>query len=173
MRAPPDTPTRAAREASQGQPRRDRVAGILLGLSIPLLVAGLVIPTLSLTKLMVFGETYSLIGLVFALWHQGKVALFVIILFFSIIVPSAKTLVAIAAWYYAGTDHANLHRLLRAFSSISKWSMLDVFIVALTIIILEGSLLSTTDVHPGIFLFAASVLLSSFAIHRLARASRH
>ena len=160
MRPPSDIPPRR---------RRDPVAGLLLGLSIPLLAAGLAIPALSLTSLMLFETTYSLAGLVFTLLEQGKVALFVIVLLFSIAVPAAKTLIAAVAWFYAGDGRPGLQRLLHALSALSKWSMLDVFVVALTIIVLEGTLLSSTDVHPGIVLFAASVLLSSLAVQRLAR----
>jgi uncharacterized paraquat-inducible protein A len=44
---------------------------------------------------------------------------------------------------------------------------LDVFIVALTVLAVEGSLLAAADVHLGIVLFAISVILSTLAIQRL------
>ena len=57
--------------------------------------------------------------------------------------------------------------LLRTVAAISKWSMLDVFIVALLVVALEGSLLTTADIHVGIVLFAAAVVTSTIGTHRL------
>ena len=50
--------------------------------------------------------------------------------------------------------------------AVSKYSMLDVFIVALTVMILDGRLLTSASAGPGIFCFAASVLLSTWALAR-------
>ena len=52
-------------------------------------------------------------------------------------------------------------------AALSKWSMLDVFVVAVIVVMLEGSLLSDADARPGLFLFAASVVLSTLAVQRL------
>ena len=151
--------------------RRDRVAGVLLMLALPLLVAGLVMPAISVTNLMVFGATYSIIDAVFAFWSGGKYVLFVIVFFFSLIFPAAKILISLWAWIFMPDgDHATMRRVLTAFAAVSKWSMLDVFIVALTVLVIEGSLLTTADIHLGVVLFAVSVIFSTVAIHRIAHA---
>jgi len=47
--------------------------------------------------------------------------------------------------------------------------MLDVLVVALTILLLEGSLVTRADIGLGIVLFGSAVILSTIATHRLAR----
>lgn len=150
---------------------RDRLAGFLLLTALPLLVAGLAMPAISITRLFVFTDTYSIAGTVFKFWSGGNYLLFFVVLFFSLLFPTAKIVIALWAWG-AGPDAKEgetLRRLCRLFASISKWSMLDVFIVALTVLAVEGSLIAAADVHLGIVLFAASVVLSTVAIQRLSR----
>ena len=145
------------------------MAGGLLILTLPLLVAGLVTPAISVTHLGVFTDTYSIADTVVAFWSAGSYLLFAIVLFFSVIFPSAKILIALWAWYRGCGDDERLRRICGYFSAVSKWSMLDVFIVALTILAIEGSLFTAADVHLGVVLFAVSVIASTAAIQRIAR----
>jgi paraquat-inducible protein A len=149
---------------------RDRLAGGLLLVALPLLVAGLAMPAISITSLFVFTDTYSIAGAVFAFWDRGNYLLFAIVFFFSLLFPAAKILVALWAWSTGEENGGDekLRRLCRLFAIISKWSMLDVFIVALTVLAVEGSLFAAADVHLGIVLFALSVILSTLSIQRLA-----
>lgn len=146
---------------------RDRVAGGLLLVSLPLLVAGLTMPAISITHLGVFTDTYSITGTVFSLWGGEKYALFVIVLFFSLLFPSVKILIALWAWYVGDDDR--VRRLCRLFAAVSKWSMLDVFIVALTVLAIEGSLFTAADIHLGVVFFAVAVIASTVALQRVAR----
>ena len=148
---------------------RDRLAGCLLLVALPLLVAGLAMPAISITRLFVFTDTYSIAGAVFAFWASGNYLLFAMVFFFSLLFPAAKVLIALWVWNTGYEDAAGekIRRICRLFAAISKWSMLDVFIVALTVLAVEGSLLGAADVHLGIVLFALSVILSTLAIQRL------
>ncbi len=149
--------------------RRDRLAGALLLLALPLLAAGVAMPAISVTHLGVFTDTYSIVGTVFAFWEAGKYLMFGVVLFFSLIFPAAKVLIALWAWWAGPEDGQRLRRICRHFAAVSKWSMLDVFIVALTLLVVEGSLLSAADVHIGIVCFAAAVIVSTVALQRVAR----
>ena len=151
--------------------RRDPLAGILLLLALPMLVGGLLMPAISVTKLMLFADTYSIFEAVFTFWTAGNYSLFALVFFFSLVFPAAKILIAFWAWYFAGDNHDVTRRILKIFAAVSRWSMLDVFIVAVTVLVIEGSLLTTADIHFGIVLFALSVILSTIALHRVAHAS--
>ncbi len=150
---------------------RDRLAGLLLILALPMLAAGLVTPAISITRMAVFTDTYSIVGAVFAFWDGGRYILFAIVFFFSLAFPSAKILIALWAWVLAGRDQDRMRRVMVLFAAVSKWSMLDVFIIALTVLVVEGSLLDAADIHFGIVLFTLSVLMSTYAIQRLARSA--
>ena len=141
----------------------------MLLLALPLLVAGLAMPAISITHLVIFTDTYSIAGTVLAFWANGKYLLFGVVLFFSVLFPSAKILIALWAWYAGYGDGDKMRRICVFFAAVSKWSMLDVFIVALTVLAIEGSLFSAADVHLGVVLFAVSVIASTIALQRVAR----
>lgn len=46
--------------------------------------------------------------------------------------------------------------------------MLDVFVVALVVVVIKLSLISDVSVHVGVYVFAAAVLLSMPAVRRVA-----
>ena len=144
----------------------DRVAGALLLISAPLLAAGLLMPAVSITRFALFGETYSILDGVLAFWSEGRYVLFVLVFAVSVVLPVAKTAVAIWAWRRPAAGRA-LGAALGLFAALSKWSMLDVLIVAVLVLALEGSLFTTADIHAGLALFAAAVLMSSLALHRM------
>ena len=142
---------------------------MLLAASLPLLIAGLVLPAISVTRLVLFGETYSIIDGILGFWSDGRYGLFVLVFLFSVVLPLGKVAVGVWAWLAATGPGSLPDRLLRAAASISRWSMLDVCIVALLVVALEGSLLTTADIHAGLVLFAAGVVVSTIATYRLVR----
>ena len=126
-------------------------------------------PAVSVTSFVLFGRTYSIVEGVFGFWSDGRYFLFALVFLFSVVLPLGKVAVGIWAWT-GGADPGSLPgRLLRAAAWISRWSMLDVCIVALLVVALEGSLLTTADIHAGLVLFAAGVVVSTIATHRLVR----
>ena len=122
-----------------------------------------------MTSFVLFGKTYSIIGGVLAFWSDGRYGLFVLVSLFSVVLPLAKVAVGIWAWIVAADPESLPDRLLRAAAWVSRWSMLDVCIVALLVVALEGSLLTTADIHAGLVLFAAGVVVSTIATHRLVK----
>ncbi len=126
-------------------------------------------PAVSVTSFVLFGATYSIVDGVFDFWSDGRYGLFVLVFLFSVALPLGKVAVGIWAWLAGADSGSPLGRLLRAVAWISRWSMLDVCIVALLVVALEGSLLTTADIHAGLVLFAAGVVVSTVATHRLVR----
>ena len=122
-----------------------------------------------MTSFVLFGRTYSIIDGVLAFWSDGRYGLFVLVFLFSVVLPLGKVLLGLWAWIGAVRPGSPPERLLRAAARASRWSMLDVFIVALLVVALEGSLLTTADIHAGLVLFAAGVVVSTIATHRLVR----
>ncbi len=144
---------------------RDPVAGILLAASLPLLIAGLVMPALSVTRFVVFGETWSILDGVLAFWSDGRYALFALVFPFSVVLPLGKVAIGIWAWLAAAPGGSLPGRA--AGGRVSRWSMLDVCIVALLVVALEGSLLTTADIHAGLVVFAIGIAVSTVATYRL------
>lgn len=147
---------------------RDRLIGPLLILSLALLAAGLALPALSIGNFLV-RKDYSILQGVWAFYKAGDYFLFIVVGVFSVVLPTIKTLLSSYVWFAVPRGGRRAERIVRILAGISKWSMLDVFIIAVTMLVIEGSLLTSADVHAGIFTFAAAVLLSTVAIRRMAQ----
>lgn len=119
---------------------------------------GITMPLVEIERLLVFSDEPSLLQMVTGLWRQGDLALAALIAAFSILTPSAKLLLLhIAAANGPGARApAWLHGL-------SRWSMLDVVLVALVVFAAKTSGLATAITKPGLWFFAASVILTAAA----------
>jgi len=144
----------------------DRLVGVWLVLAGGLLAAGLFLPAVSVQRFFLTKE-YSLAEGVFGFLASGDWFLFLITLAFSILFPIGKIAVCLALWFFVRRDHPLTARLSGWLAALSKWSMLDVFIIALVVLLLNGRLLSSADVHSGVIAFTAAVLLSTYAARRI------
>ena len=144
----------------------DRLVGIWLMLAAGLLAAGLFLPAVSVHRFFLTKE-YSLAEDVFGFLASGDWFLFLVTFVFSILFPVGKIAVCLTLWFFVRRDHPVTARLSGWLSALSKWSMLDVFIIALVVLLLNGQLLSSADVHSGVIAFTAAVLLSTYAARRI------
>ena len=63
-------------------------------------------------------------------------------------------------------------RLLHQVSVLGKWSMLDVFVVAILVVTIKLGILLNIETHAGIFIFAFAVLGSMLLTHRITHNSQ-
>ena len=54
--------------------------------------------------------------------------------------------------------------------ALGKWSMVDVFVVALLVAAIQVSIITNVAIHAGIYLFTGAVLASIALLHFLVRA---
>ncbi len=139
----------------------------MLALSAALLAPGLFLPAITVERLW-FGTDYSILGSVAALARDGNWFLAAVVGTFSVALPAAKLALAVWAWLTGRMDA----RPIRALGAVSKYSMLDVFAVAVAVLVLDGQLLTSAQAGPGIVCFTVSVLLSTWAVHRLRQEDR-
>lgn len=85
----------------------------------------------SVAELEVYQQTRSIVSSVQNLYEVGSPVAATLILLFSVIVPFGKA--GIVAWAMFVRDAARRQRALNFVESIAKWSMADVFVVALFI----------------------------------------
>jgi len=65
------------------------------------------------------------------------------------------------------TRPESLKGMIALADRVSKWSMLDVFVVAVFVVAISGSWLSEMRLGSGAYLFTASVILSMLAMGRI------
>lgn len=132
---------------------------ILLAASI-CFALGIVLPLIHVDRLYFFSDEPSLIGMIAALWSGGDWLLAIVVALFSMVFPAMKLgLMHNAAFAQAGGG-AGIPGWFRA---LSNWSMLDVVLVALVVFAAKTSGLATAFTKPGLWFFAASVVLTATA----------
>lgn len=102
------------------------------------------------------------------LWSPTGWPLSLIVLFASIMIPSAK----IAALLYlvitvrrgSIANNGQRMRLYRAVELIGRWSMVDVFVDTFTVALVQLQPLMSVEPAPGLFFFAAVVVLTMMAV---------
>lgn len=134
-----------------------RWLALLAGL---LLATGMVTPLLTLTRLWLFDDRLSIIGGIVQLWMQGQYLLFVLILAFSVLLPLAKLGVLIRLLTLQRKGSPATHRILKLMHEYGRWAMLDVMVVAMLIVTVKLGVIVSVQVHYGLYLFAAGVLLT-------------
>jgi len=117
---------------------------------------GISLPLVRFEKLYFFSETPSLMGIVGGLWTDGSAALAIVVGLFSLLFPIVKMGVAFKS---AINDDA----LPKWASILSKWSMMDVLLVAIVIFAAKTSGLATAISQPGIWFYGLSAVLLAIA----------
>ena len=151
-------------------PKQAIIINLSLLTSLVVLVIGITAPLLTLIKFSFLENTVSLLSTVQQFYLEKEWFLFVIIAVFSLCVTIVKiaSLLLILNLDYA--QGSLLEKSLHLIETIGKWSMLDVFVVALLLVSVKLGALAKVEVHYGLYAFAPSVLLTmglSYWIHRL------
>lgn len=116
-------------------------------------------------------SSYSVWTGVVALWHQQDYVLAAVLFLFCIVFPVVK-LIALAVIWYAKLAEQEREALLHWLGVLGKWSMLDVFVVAILIVLVKLGPLAQVQPQVGVYVFAAAILcsmLTTMYIERLAR----
>lgn len=151
-----------------GQPPYGRIQWVdgLLAAASALFGIGLFAPLFTVEKLLIFSDTVSIASSLYELGREGYVFLFLLILVFSVLLPLTKLSVLIHVRWLRPQRPA---LRLRWVERLAKWSMLDVFVVALLVVSVKLRFVSQIEIRYGLYAFAASVLLTMMVTARLTR----
>jgi paraquat-inducible protein A len=101
------------------------------------------------------------------LWSPTGWPLSLIVLFASIMIPSAKIVALLYLLFTVrrGSIENNIQRvrLYRIVELIGRWSMVDVFVDTFTVALIQLQPLMSVEPAPGLFFFAAVVVLTMLA----------
>jgi len=155
------------------QSRPGRTVVLLLFLALGLFVAGIFRPFTAVTKLWVFENEVSVFNGLVTLWGEGDAFLFLILLVFTVVFPLIKISALLVLWLKPGLGRDDSQRLFRFVSHLGKWSMLDVFIVAILVLTIRSKGVANIRVQDGLFLFFSSVMLTQIAAVWTGRIAAH
>ena len=148
-------------------PREALQLRIFLGITFLLLCVGLVSPIITLKKFLLIENTFSVLSGVTQLFNEGQIFLFIIITGFSIVFPLLKVVV-LNILLSAKQDKAHkLDKYLRWMHLYGKWSMLDVFVVAVMVVAVKLGAVASVEMRYGLYLFAVAVILTMYITARV------
>lgn len=143
---------------------------LALLLATALMVAGVFAPLMTLQKFYLFENQLSLWSGLRQLLEQGRWALLLIVGGFSVLLPLLKLLLL---WRLLQPACAtpSLSRWLQWLHLYGKWSMLDVFVVAVLLVAVKLGALAEVKIHAGLYAFSTAVLLTMAITARVSRLS--
>ncbi len=150
----------------------------MLLVALVALAVGLSTPILSVEasrELPVLGETVfqfkskGILSTIDALRESGNLWLAVLLFAFSVIVPLLKTLLVGVTWW--NHEHHLFKKGLDLGHHMGKWSMADVFVVAILVAYFanSGQDLTEAEVQVGLVFFASYVVLSLLGTQLITR----
>ncbi len=111
----------------------------------------------------------TIIGGVVYFWHSGSPGLAILIFSVSILVPVLKMailgILALTVQFGWPLDRRQCVMLFHVIEFVGRWSMLDVFVVALMVGLVRFKGLAVIEAGPGAIAFGVVVALTMLATH--------
>lgn len=148
-------------------PRAARQLRVALAMTALLLAVGLTAPIVTVKKFVLVENTFSILSGVLQLARDGQWFLFAVITGFSVLVPMLKIALLYRLVSSQGPAGAGLRRHLDWLHTYGKWSMLDVFIVAVLVVAVKLGAIASVEMRYGLYAFAAAVLLTMIVTARV------
>ena len=137
--------------------------------AIETLIFGLITPILMVTihkdikylgDIVLSFESKGVIGSIEKLWSSGDIVVALVILIFSVVVPVSKVLALLFVSIFMKSSFA--HDIVKFFKLIGKWSMVDVFVVAVFLVYLTANKgdVSRAEIEVGLYFFLSYVIVS-------------
>ncbi|HEX5219840.1 MAG TPA: paraquat-inducible protein A [Verrucomicrobiae bacterium] len=145
---------------------------LMLLLSLVLFLAGLFRPFTRITKLWLFDNDVSVYQGLITLFQEQEIFLFGILLIFTVIFPFVKLTALLTLWLAPALKAQTMARVHSFVANLSKWSMLDVFVVAVLVVLIRSGGIARIKAQDGLLLFCASVVLTQVASEWTGRIAR-
>ena len=163
MTTEPDPQTRICLQ----YPKWNGIIYSLIAISSVSLLFAYIAPLISVNQLWVFKDTVTMFSSIITLFTTGNYLLGLIVALFAVVFPIIKMFSLFYLWHYATIATVKQH--LNWLSAISKWAMLDVFVIAMTVVIVKLGALMQVTLHFGLVFFITSILLSKMAVRLMHR----
>ena len=136
---------------AERHPRNALLLQILIALSIIFLIIGLLAPIFTISKLILIQNTFSIIGGIQQLVEEKQWFLFFIIFGFSVVLPIVKIIVLSLIVSHKIDSSLKNKKYLDWIHQIGKWSMLDVFVIAILIVGVKLGPLVDIEMEFGLY----------------------
>lgn len=133
---------------------------LIFGLITPILMVTIHKDIQYLGDIVLSFESKGVIGSIIKLFQNGDIVVALVILLFSVLVPISK----VSSLIFISVIHDNKlsHKIVKFFKMIGKWSMVDVFVVAVFLVYLTTNKGDVTkaQIEVGLYFFLSYVIVS-------------
>ena len=140
-----------------------------LRLATVLFVFGIFLPMITISKFIIVKNSFSIVSGILELLRNGQLILFVVVAGFSIVMPVLKIRVLFKLLSKRAAKNPKANRYLHLMHEYGRWAMLDVMVVAVLIVTVKLGAIASIEVHSGLFVFGASVLLIMLITNKVVR----
>ena len=130
---------------------------------------GIFLPLITVSKFIVVKNSFSVVSGAFVLIKDGQFVLFLLVVGFSIILPVMKIYVLFKLLSQKDANDPKIRRYLYLMHEYGRWAMLDVMVVAVLIVTVKLGVIASIQVHFGLFVFGAAVLLIMLITNKIVR----
>jgi paraquat-inducible protein A len=142
----------------------NRLAALLAFAAAVALTVGILLPFVSIHSELMGSKVYSMLGGIVELFKRGNLLMGVILLVFSVIFPFAKLLtLLVATSRLVPLSGKSRHRLHTVAALTGRYSMLDLLVIAVMIIVVRFDGMVDVKAEPGTVMFSVAVFLSIIA----------
>ena len=159
-----------AKSLSELYPKRYDIPALIVLCAVALYIS-LCLPLFKVEKMIFWKTEYSVMTGVVGLLTDKQYFLAAILFFFSIVFPTVKLFILGWLWLVR-LDVSMRKRVFAWLEVLGKWSMLDVFVVAILIVAVKLGPLANVTPRAGVYVFAGTILatlLTTVWIERLNR----
>ena len=143
--------------------------GLMLLVAAATFAAGVTLPMFKISKFLVLTDRYSVVMGVYDLARDGELLVAAAIAVFALLFPALKIALTFWLWAVAEIGSGRQAKGLRWLDSLGKWSMVDVFVVALIVFSAKATGVATAGTEPGLYAFATSLVLVALSVRFLKR----
>jgi len=144
--------------------KRQAYTGLALSLLAgAFLVHGLTAPSIEFNRFYFLTDRHSILSVIQGLWQEGETFLGAILALFSVAFPILKVITLATASLVMVMTGRIARQILHLSVILGRWSMLDVLVLALVVFYVKNSGIGDANTLPGIWFFAAAVVLTALA----------
>lgn len=150
---------------------RDRAILPLLFVAMVTLGLGVLLPVVVVDNLLIFANRFSIAEAAWQLLVDEQYLLGAVIAIFSVVFPAGKIVAAAILYLRLVGSGIAPEKWIGRLEFFGRWSSADVLLVAIAIVVAKSSGIANARMEIGLWFFAASIVLTGVAVHRLRRLS--
>jgi paraquat-inducible protein A len=135
------------------------IVSIMLILSLIFNISALLTPFYTAKMFMSSPYTCTLPGSILLMWQYHLLLIALLIFAFSIVFPLFKLTVLYYTWFFC-RDIEKREHLITVIGPLGKWSMLDIFMTAILLVMTNDQFMITSTLKMGVYYFLAAIFLS-------------